>query len=325
MEDNDLVSEKTEEDSIKEDRHWCVYMHTNKLNNKVYVGITSGEPEKRWKNGNGYPKKQQPVFYRAIKKYGWDNFEHIVFIKDVSKAEAVKIEISLIALYKTNCNKYKQPSYGYNMTDGGEGSVGRPISDEAKRKLSDQMKGRFVGDKNPFYGKAHTDDARQKMSKKHRGRTAPNKGIPMSDEQKIKISMTLQVNTISEYTRQRVSETHLGVPRTDITKQRISESRKGKCVGLSAQNARSVYCVELNEIFWGATDAQIKYKISKNTICEVCNGSKTKKSAGKHPETGEKLHWLYTNDAIDHGYITQQDLDNYLQEIRNKGDNDNED
>lgn len=314
-----------ETDSIKEGKRWCVYMHTNKFNNKVYVGITSGDPKKRWKNGHGYPKKQQPVFYRAIKKYGWDGFEHIIFIEDVSKEEAVQIEIALIALYKTNCNKYKQPSYGYNMTDGGEGSVGRPLSDETKRKLSEQMMGRFAGDKNPFYGKKHTDDVRKKMSEKDRGRVAPNKGIPMSDEQKVKISIALQGSAISEYTKQRVRETHLGVHRTDITKQRISASRKGKCAGPSAQNARPVYCIELNEIFWGATDAQNKYKISKNTICEVCNGSSTKKSAGKHPTTGEKLHWLYAEDAIKEGYITQQELDNYLKQLKDKGDTSYED
>lgn len=44
-------------------------------------------------------------------------------------------------------------------------------------------------------------------------------------------------------------------------------------------------------------------------------------SAGKHPETGEKLHWLYAEDAIEQRYITQQDLDNYLTNLKNKGDN----
>ena len=313
------IEKQVIKDSIKEDKCWCVYMHTNKVNNKVYVGITSGNPQKRWKNGCGYPKKQQPVFYRAIKKYGWDGFEHIIFAQGISEQEAKRMEIALIALYKTNCTKYKQPSYGYNMTDGGDGSVGRMMSDETKRKLSNKLKGKFIGENNPFYGKKHTEETRKKMSEKDSGRTPINKGIPMSDEQKKKISLALQGNVISEYTRQRVSETHRGVPRTETTKQKISTTRKGKYVGAQSSRARSVYCIELHEIFWGATAAKDKYNISKNTICEVCNGSQTKKSAGKHPITREPLHWLYAEEAINQRYITQQDLDNYLNNLRNKG------
>lgn len=319
MGNNDFL-ETNQEDSLKEDRRWCVYMHTNKINNKVYVGITSGDPQNRWRNGNGYPEKQQPVFYRAIKKYGWDGFEHIIFIDGISKQEATKIEVTLIAFYKTNCNRYKNPSYGYNMTDGGEGSVGRPISDDAKRKMSEKLKGRFAGEKNPFYGKTHTDEVRKKISEKCRGREAPNKGLPMSDEQKAKISAALQGNVISEQTRQKLRNARLGVSRSDATKQKMSAARKGKYTGIDSPNIHPVYCVELHEIFWGALGAQYKYQISGNNICEVCKGKYKKKSAGKHPETGERLHWLYVEDAIREGYITQQDLDSYLQEIQNKGE-----
>lgn len=325
MEDIELISKIQTEDSIKEERKWCVYMHTNKINNKVYVGITSGNPHKRWRNGKGYPKKQQPVFYRAIQKYGWDGFEHIIFIENISKNEATQIEIALIAFYKTNCNKYRQPSYGYNMTDGGEGSVGRPISEEAKAQMIEKLRGRFAGEKNPFYGKTHTEETRKKISEKCRGRIAPNKGVPMSEKQKEKISLALQGNVASEHTRQKLREIRLGVPRSDITKQKMSIARKGKYTGLNSANMRPVYCIELSEIFWGALGAQNKYHISRNSICEVCRGKNKKKSAGKHPETGEKLHWLYAEDAIEQGYITQQDLDNYLQEIRNKGEFNNED
>ena len=27
---------------------WCVYMHINKINHKVYIGVAKGKPEKRW-------------------------------------------------------------------------------------------------------------------------------------------------------------------------------------------------------------------------------------------------------------------------------------
>lgn len=52
-----------------DDKKFFVYVHTNKINNKKYVGITSKErPELRWgKNGYGYANS---VFYNAIVKYG---------------------------------------------------------------------------------------------------------------------------------------------------------------------------------------------------------------------------------------------------------------
>ena len=56
---------------------YIVYMHRNKINNKCYVGQTCQKPETRW-GGQGQGYRQQPYFYRAIQKYGWDNFEHII-------------------------------------------------------------------------------------------------------------------------------------------------------------------------------------------------------------------------------------------------------
>lgn len=53
---------------------WYVYMHTNKINNKKYIGITGLKRYwDRWRSdGSGYKTQ---VFGRAIDKYGWENFE----------------------------------------------------------------------------------------------------------------------------------------------------------------------------------------------------------------------------------------------------------
>ena len=66
---------------------WCIYMHTNKINGKKYIGQTFQNIEYRWRqDGSGY--KGQP-FYNAIEKYGWDNFEHkilkVYFGDDVAR------------------------------------------------------------------------------------------------------------------------------------------------------------------------------------------------------------------------------------------------
>ena len=53
-----------------------IYAHINKMNHKAYIGQTVQNPIHRWHNGYGYI--HSPKFYTAIKKYGWNNFEHII-------------------------------------------------------------------------------------------------------------------------------------------------------------------------------------------------------------------------------------------------------
>lgn len=92
---------------------FTVYVHTNRINNKKYVGITTGKPEYRWyNNGTGYIKQKH--FYSAIQKYGWENFDHQI-IEVQSREEMIYLEKYLISYYYTT-NK----DYGYNKSIGGE-------------------------------------------------------------------------------------------------------------------------------------------------------------------------------------------------------------
>ena len=44
---------------MKDDRKWTVYIHTNKVNQKKYVGITSTSVIERWHHGHGYLTKKE--------------------------------------------------------------------------------------------------------------------------------------------------------------------------------------------------------------------------------------------------------------------------
>lgn len=116
------------------DAEYCVYMHIAP-NKKRYIGITSLKPEIRWANGEGY--RTQTVFYRAIKKYGWNNFKHIILEKGLSFKQACERERYFIKKYKTNLNRWQNPSYGYNRDDGGcaSSNVGIPLTETHKEKL----------------------------------------------------------------------------------------------------------------------------------------------------------------------------------------------
>ncbi len=137
--------------------NYIVYMHTSP-NNKRYIGITSQKPERRWrKNGEGY--KDHAYFWRAIQKYGWDNFKHDILYIDLTKEEAEQKEVELIAYYNSN-----NIDSGYNMSVGGEsGSKGYKYTDEQKKHMSEVHK----GEKNGMYGKHHAKETIEKERVSH--------------------------------------------------------------------------------------------------------------------------------------------------------------
>lgn len=142
-------------DSKNDNTSYLVYIHTNKMNNKKYIGITSKSPEERWRNGLGYWNNK--YFYRAIKKYGWDDgFKHEIASANLTEEEACNLEISLIAKFDTT-----NPQKGYNSDLGG--SCGKH-SEEIRKKMSEIKKGVYAGENNYFYNKRFygTDNPRSK-------------------------------------------------------------------------------------------------------------------------------------------------------------------
>ena len=66
-------------------------MHKNKINGKIYIGKTNNIKNRWRKDGKGYCKKDsKSLFWNAICKYGWDNFEHIIIEDGLTSEEAIK-------------------------------------------------------------------------------------------------------------------------------------------------------------------------------------------------------------------------------------------
>lgn len=143
---------------------YTVYKHTSP-NGKVYIGITRQEPKQRWKNGHGYRNNEH--FYRAIQKYGWDNFKHEILFSNLPENVAWEKEIELIKAHKSN-----QYEFGYNISSGGEIANGCKCSEETKLKISKANRGKT----SPNKGKKMTDEQIRKMSERLKGRTVWNKG-----------------------------------------------------------------------------------------------------------------------------------------------------
>lgn len=107
-----------------EERKYCVYCHTNRVNGKKYVGVTCQKPEVRWgKNGSKYV--DQPVFFSAIEEYTWDEFTHEIVQEGLSKDEASEVEKELISKYNTT-----DRANGYNISPGGGGILAQESIDK---------------------------------------------------------------------------------------------------------------------------------------------------------------------------------------------------
>ena len=122
------------------EKKFVVYEHLFP-NGKRYFGITSKRPEARWENGAGYNRIGQSVMYNAIQKYGWNNIKHNILFEGLSFEEAAVKEKELIAKFKTNCTRYGN-KYGYNMTDGGEGTLGHKGGEKVAKVNRDRLLGK---------------------------------------------------------------------------------------------------------------------------------------------------------------------------------------
>lgn len=141
---------------------WLVYKHISP-SHKVYIGITHLSPSQRWCRGNGY--KNNPLFYRAILKYGWDSIEHKILISNLTKEQAEEVEKQLISYYKS-------VGISYNITDGGEGTNGYKHTNEYKERMRNFQLGKSKSpisiqrqkETKALYPYHHTDDAKRRIS-----------------------------------------------------------------------------------------------------------------------------------------------------------------
>jgi group I intron endonuclease len=119
---------------------YSIYKATNLINNKVYIGFDSNWPARISTHRSKISKLNRP-FYNALHKHGWENFTWKVIYqsKDGEHTLAV-MENYFITEYRSyigfdDCN-------GYNLTLGGDGSLGYINSDKTKKKKSESKKGK---------------------------------------------------------------------------------------------------------------------------------------------------------------------------------------
>lgn len=120
---------------------YTIYKVTNKINGKAYIGFDSKWPSRKSVHiceAITRKNKKYPL-YRALQKYGLENFEWEVLYQGEDREYTLNImENKLIIEHNTH---FKE-GHGYNMTFGGEGTFGWMPTEETKKKISDSKKGK---------------------------------------------------------------------------------------------------------------------------------------------------------------------------------------
>lgn len=287
-------------------------MHVNKANNKKYIGITK-DINSRWQNkGSKYLGKNKdgsyrhPAFAYALKKYAdWDNdWSHEIILSNLSYEEALKKEIELIALYKTNCNRYKNPTYGYNLTDGGEGNSGRPISEITRQKIREAHLGMKASEETRRKqsevrkGRKMSESAKQKIREAKSGENNPNYGKHLSEETKKKLSEALSGEKNPMYGKKRPQEIIDKMVNGAKQKWEDPEFRASMSAACSERTkgkknpkAHPIVQLTLDYIFvksWDYIGEAAKYfNVSEASIRACCSGKQ---------KTSCEFKWMYKED-----------------------------
>lgn len=187
-------------------KQYYIYLTTNLINNKKYIGKHFGELDDNYL-GSGL------LLRRAIEKYGKENFsKQILYISQSDDENSLK-EKEFIKIY----NAIENEQF-YNIHEGGKGGntiagwteeqrlvyskklseqrkgqlnprYGIHLSEETKEKIRQNRDTSYMqteeyrknmsiatsDEKNGMYGKYHTEESKQKMSENSKGKTAGQK------------------------------------------------------------------------------------------------------------------------------------------------------
>ncbi len=182
------------------------YLVINRVTGLRYIGITSQVVRNRWLRHVSAALRNvyATALHDAIRKYGRDAFD-IQILKSFDSYEAMRdAERQLIQEYNTLI------PHGYNMTIGGQGTVGYKWTEEAKSKLSEKTKGRSM---------AHAIAASNKVTK----------GQPLSEEHRKKIGASHLGKKNGPHSiehRAKISAAHRGMKRSEDTCRNIAVAQR---------------------------------------------------------------------------------------------------
>lgn len=267
----------------KENVYGYIYITTNLINNKKYIGQHKSKTYDKNYYGSG------KLLKRAIKKYGKQNFTNDVLEWCYSRDELAEKEKYWIDFFNAVNDELwyniLQGGYGVQLFGNDNPFYGKHHTEETKKKISDSLKGKFAGQNNPMYG-VHlivSDETKQKQSIAHKGKLmgkdnpmygkpSPMKGKKQSEESRKKnsISHIGKHPNIPYETQEKLKKIrsermmgeknpqfgkrgplsiNYGRKQSEETKKKLSDALKGKMMGEQNPSSKTIYVVNSVQSF----------------------------------------------------------------------------
>lgn len=239
-----------------------IYLITNTINGKVYVGqTTKTKPVDRWKQHKrnmNYDPYKSIALYRAMRKYGVENFTWEIVVAGVPEALLDDLETNCIAAY----NGYTK---GYNMLEEGNTMRGYVFSSEVLTHLSKIRKGKEPVNK----GKKFPELS---------GKNSPS-SIPV-----------VCIDTKQRFHSAKEAATTMGLCHSSVVA--VCKGRRNKTKGYrfryaygvyqgekskikqrgESPNAKKVVCIETGVVYSSILEASEAIGASVSGISSVCRG-----------------------------------------------------
>ena len=268
------------------ERQYLIYKHTNKINGKIYIGQTTQDPERRWQNGiSAYQHNEH--FINSIKKYGWESFEHEILLDNLTKEEMEYWEDYYIEYYDT-----RNPDKGYNINKGGQSSPftelwkNQDFRDKISKQQSELMKERLKDPK---------ERERLRQISLDNWKNHPERRQEYSE----KMTQWLNVKWQDSEYREARSEDMKNLWQSEHRDKLIENAKNNAVKNWSNPDYRKKICkavinIETGLLFESSAAAARWCGIDRSNISRAI---KNNKATGKHPETGEPLHWRYAEEG----------------------------
>lgn len=319
-----VAKEKPKIRNIKEKKYNLVYMTTNLINGKTYIGVHTTNSLNDGYIGNGIYKqinadnaRVRVPFVRAVTKYGYENFKREILYEFGNKELAYWWESYLVD------DDFIKRSDNYNAVTGGRygggikrhsseskkrmsfSQVGKKLTEEHKRNISIGNLGRKMNEEakikigNVHRGKKLTDKQKKQISESQKGRKQSeetkkkradaNRGKKRSAEHCKRASDRMKGKVLSEETKKKLSVLLTGRKHSPEAKAKISLAGKGRQYPTIS---KPVLCVTTGEFFRTTFEAAEHFVTSRKDIANCAKGER--KYAGKLKD-GTRLTWKYTN------------------------------
>lgn len=234
-----------------------IYVVTNTVNGKQYVGLTTKGVPHRWsEHKTSAVIGKKTYLYSAIRKYGSEAFEIVEYVSVLNRADLSTVEREVI----------QQLAPAYNQTNGGEVTFGRKYDDATKERIRQSSLGR-----------KRTPEQKEVQRRISKARWENNAEFRKKVTEALEKARATR-SEWSEKQRRAASAASKGRVWSEASRAKLSASVMGRVYSpeiiakMAASKRKAVKCNETGEVFSCVEEAASTTGCSKKTVWRDCTG-----------------------------------------------------